>query len=293
MTSTRFEAAAAAYETARRAAERSGVAVRTLHELPELHRVAALFQEVWQPDESSPLITIEQLRAMGHSGNYLAGAFDDGRMVGACVGFFAAPPGVGLHSHIAGVTEGMRGRSVGFALKLHQRAWALDQELTEITWTFDPLVRRNAYFNLVKLAARPREYLVNFYGEISDAINTGQDTDRLYVAWSLTAPIVVETCAGVRSEADIDRLTDSGAVMALDESPSGGPRVASAGSRAAASVVLVRVPPDIEAMRQASPGLAKQWRLAVRDVLGGLIDGGAHVTGFSRSGCYVVERSVT
>lgn len=278
-----------AYDLARRAAERSGVQVRTLHDLAELRAVVSLFQEIWRSDESSPLMTIEQLRAMAHSGNYLAGAFDGTRMVGACVGFFAAPPGVGLHSHIAGVTADLRGRSVGFALKLHQRAWALDSGLTEITWTFDPLVRRNAYFNLVKLGARPREYLVNFYGEISDAINTGHDTDRLLVAWSLAGPRVAEACSGVRQEADIDRLVEQGAIVALDANQSGGPRTASTRSRDTARLLLVRVPTDIEAMRLTRPDLAQQWRLAVRDVLGAL-DEGAGVTGFSRSGYYVVDR---
>jgi predicted GNAT superfamily acetyltransferase len=284
------EVTASANDVACAAAERSGVEVRTLHELAELRTVITLFQDIWRSADSSPLMTLEQLRAMSHSGNYLAGAFDGDRMVGACVGFFAAPPGVGLHSHIAGVTQDMRGRNVGFALKLHQRAWALDKALTEITWTFDPLVRRNAYFNLVKLGARPREYLVNFYGEISDAINTGQDTDRLLVGWTLTEPEVVEACDGVRREADLPGPADADVVVALDETSSGEPRVASAWTGDPARTVLVGVPPDIEAMRQGRPDLATRWRRALRDVLGGLVDEGARVTGFARSGYYVVER---
>ena len=98
-------------------------------------------------------MTLELLRAFTKAGNYVGGAFDGGRLVGACVGFFHAPAEDALHSHIAGVAPGLTGRNVGFALKLHQRAWALLRGVSEIAWTFDPLVSRNAYFNLVKLGA--------------------------------------------------------------------------------------------------------------------------------------------
>lgn len=280
-----------AFDAAEEAARRSGVAIRTLDRLADLQGMITLFDEVWQPDAASPLMTVEHSRAMSHSGNYLAGAFVDDRLVGACVGFFAAPPGVGLHSHIAGVSSDMRGRSVGFALKLHQRAWALQRNLTEIRWTFDPLIRRNAFFNMVKLGARPREYLVDFYGDIDDAINGGQGSDRLLIAWTLADSGVVAACIGRRTEADLDALRAAGAVVALSETDTGGPQAAPAAARDRASTLLVQVPPDIEGLRRTDPGLAKQWRLAARDVLGELLEQGSRVTGFTRSGYYVVERN--
>ena len=56
------------------------------------------------------------------------------------------------------------------------------------------------------------------------------------------------------------------------------------------STLLVRVPRDVEALRaSAGPG-ARRWRMAVREVPGGLIDGGGAVTGFDRSGWYVMCR---
>lgn len=270
------------------AAERSGVVVRNLHELPDLHAVVALINDIWHPDPANPLLTIEQLRAMTHAGNYLAGAFDGGSLVAACVGFFAAPPGVGLHSHIAGVSDAARGRSVGFALKLHQRAWALERELSEITWTFDPLVRRNAYFNVFKLGARPREYLVDFYGDIGDAINAGQGSDRLLLAWQLTAPHVVAACAGAEPA---DRPRKREPVAALAETASGRPQAAPRSSWSRAPMVRVQVPEDIERLRGSDPTSAREWRLAVRDVLGDLLADGMQVTGFSRYGHYIVERT--
>jgi predicted GNAT superfamily acetyltransferase len=47
----------------------------------------------------------------------------------------------------------------------------------------------------------------------------------------------------------------------------------------------------VEALRLKDPGAAKAWRIAVREVLGGLLAGGARVTGFARDGWYVVERA--
>jgi predicted GNAT superfamily acetyltransferase len=61
------------------------------------------------------------------------------------------------------------------------------------------------------------------------------------------------------------------------------------GKLGAGSVRLVQVPADIEAIRQVNPDLARQWRFAVRRVLGELLGGGSRVTGFTRDGCYVVE----
>lgn len=273
-----WEAAVAA---AQRAADKSGVEVRELSELADLRAIHALCRSIWQSGSADSPVSLEQLRAMTHAGNYAAGAYLDGEPVGACIGFFGAPPGKVLHSHVAGVVAGARARGVGYALKLHQRAWALARGLSEVTWTFDPLVQRNAYFNLVKLAARPREYLIDFYGDLDDAINAGQGSDRLLIAWDLTAPGVVAACDGRRVEAD------TGAVPpALSVSPAGWPSPV----RVTESTVCVPVPDDVEALRRADPDLARAWRAAVQEVLHGLLAGGARVVGFSRAGGYLVEQ---
>ena len=47
-------------------------------------------------------------------------------------------------------------------------------------WTYDPLVSRNARFNLVKLGAVGTEYAVDFYGPMRDGVNDGE-SDRLTV----------------------------------------------------------------------------------------------------------------
>lgn len=279
-------------EAAARAAKAAGVAVRPLESLAELSAVSSLFDEIWAPDSGNSSMRIDLLRAMTKAGNYVSGAYDlaSGELLGGCVGFFGPPSHAELHSHIAGVVPAGLGRSVGFALKVHQRAWCLRHGVRVIAWTYDPLIRRNAYFNLVKLGARPAEYLRNFYGAMDDAINGGTETDRMLVHWDLRSPAAVEASAGKPRPASFAVERSMGAVVALSADGSGRPvpGLPVAGGSGALRF-LVGVPADIEAMRLADPGLAATWRTALRDVLAPLMAGGARVTGFDRSGWYVVS----
>ena len=267
------------------AARAAGVSVRELTGIAELTGVVGLFATIWGRSENPP-VTIELLRAFAKAGNYVAGAFDGDRLVGACVGFFHAPAGGTLHSHIAGVSADAAGRSVGFALKLHQRAWALLRDVSEIAWTFDPLVARNAYFNLVKLAARPVEYLPDFYGPMLDAINGDEYSDRLLVRWRLRDRTVALAGLGGGVGAVAEDEMRAGAVLALGIDEDGGP----VPGRLDGATSLVAVPRDIAALRAAEPALARRWRLAVREALAGLTGLGGRIDGFDRTGWYVIRR---
>ena len=101
-----------------------------------------------------------------------------------------------------------------------------------------------------------------------------------------TEPAVVAACAGTPRTVDVARLRTEGAVVALEVSAAGGPIVRPAYGR----TVLVGVPVDVEGLREQDPALAGAWREALREVLGGLLAGGARVRGFDLSGWYVVER---
>lgn len=288
---TDLRGGSAVYEPAVRAAEEAaataGVRVRELRELDELDAVYRLYDGIWRPDPRNPPVTSELLRALTKAGNYVAGAFDGDQLVGACVGFFSAPSEGALHSHVAGVSGQARG--IGFALKVHQRAWALLRGVDVVSWTFDPLVRRNAYFNIVKLAARPTEYLTNFYGDMHDGINSGGDTDRLLVRWDLNTPEVAAASSGVQAGASAEVELAHGAVVALSSSPDGRPVL----GNLAGDNLLVAVPPDIEGLRGTDPEAAQAWRTAVREVLGTLLTDGATVTGFDRNGWYVLSWNET
>jgi predicted GNAT superfamily acetyltransferase len=269
------------------AAAVSGAQIRELAEMADMHRMTALVQDIWRPEPENSPVTADILRALAHSGSYVAGAFLGDELVGACAGFFAPPASLSMHSYIAGVSARAAGRHVGFALKLHQRAWALSHGVATITWTFDPLVSRNAYFNITKLAAAPVEYLPNFYGAMDDGINAGDDSDRLLVRWRLGTDAVVRACQGNPPDIRAADLRAAGAAVVLDADPAGLPVPGTADNT---PIVLVRVPPDIEALRASDGDLARCWRRAVRRALGPLIAAGGRVTGFDRTGWYVVDR---
>jgi predicted GNAT superfamily acetyltransferase len=263
------------------AAAAAGVVVRELHEMERLKAVQRLFEEVWRPAEGNPPpVTGELLRALAHAGNYVAGAYEGTRLVGASVGFFTAPPDPALHSHITGVAPGGQRRGVGFALKVHQRAWALARGVRRVVWTFDPLVARNAWFNLAKLGAVAHAYLEDFYGPMTDAINAGMASDRLLLTWPLDDPAVAAACAGR------PRLP-ARAAQAVPAALSAGPDLEPLASPVAAPAVTVAVPPDVEAM---DPARRRAWRQAVRDALGGRLAAGGAVAGFLRDpDRYLVE----
>jgi predicted GNAT superfamily acetyltransferase len=179
-----------------------------------------------------------------------------------------------------------------------------------VAWTYDPLIRRNAYFNLVKLGARPVEYLRNFYGVMTDAINNGTETDRMLAHWDLRSDLVADACAGRTRPASYAAELARGAQVALSAgadgwpaagvSPGPGPGGGGSGSGSGGGLgegrgaggsrtVLVGVPGDVEALRVTDPACAAAWRTALRDVLAPMVASGAHVTGFDRDGWYVVS----
>jgi predicted GNAT superfamily acetyltransferase len=264
------------------AAAAADVVVHELRGHRELAAARRLFEEIWRPAEGSPPpMTVELLRALAHAGNYVVGAFAGTRMVGASAGFFTAPPDPALHSHITGVAPGEEHRGVGFALKVHQRAWALARGIRVVAWTFDPLVARNAWFNLTKLGARPTAYLEDFYGPMTDAINAGMASDRLLLAWRLEDPAVAAACAG-RPRRPPAAAAQAEAALAV------GPGVQPVATATDAPAATVAVPPDLEAL---GPGQRRAWRGAVRQALGGRLAAGASVTGFLRDpDRYLVER---
>lgn len=279
-----------ALDAAGTAAAAADVTVRSLDDVHDLQLVRRLVDEVWGFDLPSPPVTVEMMRALSVSGNYVVGAFRGEDLLGACVAFFGEPRFPTLHSHVGAVAAGVRGRSIGFAIKTHQRAWALSRGVATISWTFDPLLRRNAHFNIAKIGALPLSYLPDFYGPMTDLINRGERSDRLLVGWDLLSAAVTRACHGHRLQVDPLELLDAGAAVALDRDADGGPLVLDLDGVLLGRSVLVGVPVDIEQQRQTANGRAGAWRDAVRAVLGTLMADGGRVTGFAQAGWYVVDR---
>jgi predicted GNAT superfamily acetyltransferase len=233
--------------------------IRELMSMDELERAAALIDAIWGEDR---IMTPALLRALSTHGNPVIGAFRGHDLIGAQVGFLGMEGGrTILHSHITGVARGLEHRGLGLELKRAQRDWCLGNGIDTVTWTFDPVVARNAYFNLVKLGAVADRFHRDFYGAMQDELNAGDRSDRLEVRWELRSERVERALAGHPMEPD-----------AIDTE-------------------RVRVPEDYHALRQTDREAASRWRDSVADALEASLARGLRATWFLREGAYVLERT--
>jgi predicted GNAT superfamily acetyltransferase len=192
------------------------IEIRVAHTPADSALIADLFDKVW---DVKSMVSPEIMTASLHNGGYGSVIYIDSVAVGAAFALVGrALPGLigpNLHSHATGVLPEFVGKGIGEMIKRHQWVWAKENGFDSITWTFDPLVRRNAHFNLVKLGARVLGYHENFYGELDDGINAGEQSDRVLVRWDVVgvdAPLAntfvepSKTAVVVETPADIEQL---------------------------------------------------------------------------------------
>ena len=149
-----------------------------------------------------------------------------------------------------------RDKGVGYALKIDQWSWAKKKNYSHLSWTFDPLVRRNAKLNIVKLGVDISAYYPNFYGSMSDALNAGDESDRLMVSW--------------RTDVDAPRARE------LITKPETGD-------------ILIEIPEDIVAIRSKNQSESMKWRRQVREQFMAAFEKNGKVIGFSANNEYVVR----
>jgi predicted GNAT superfamily acetyltransferase len=171
------------------------VIVRALRAPAEFRQAQEVARRAWGwPDRDLPPIT--DLVATAHVGGVVAGAFEGQDMLGFVTGL----PRVGLgepclHSHMLAVVPEAQGRGLAVRLKLFQRRFCLDRGVRLVTWTYDPLLVKNAALNLNRLRARATTYVRDFYGPMG-GIYHGLPTDRFEVRWRLDAQAVARAATG-------------------------------------------------------------------------------------------------
>jgi predicted GNAT superfamily acetyltransferase len=240
------------WDVAHTAARAANVELRPLTALHQLDDAIGVMVATWGEFQLPPR---ELMVALAHSGNAPLGAYDDERLVGFVLGWAGVEEGgVHIHSHMLAALPDRRHRGVGYALKLGQRAQALEQDIHVARWTFDPLVARNAWFNLGKLGAVADGFGRAFYGEMTDEINAGDRSDRLVVRWDLDPdPAPRPWPEGLPI------------VLAAEGDPAGPRPVPGAASGDEGGVV--EVPRDHAELRRRDPPLAARWREASAQVL--------------------------
>ena len=233
----------------------NSIQVRELKSLQDQDSGRKIFDLTWAMDAGTE-ITPNLLQAMVHSGAYLSGAFIENKIVGAAFAFPATNNGLHLHSHMTAVLDEYRDKGVGYALKIDQWNWAKKQKYSHLSWTFDPLVRRNAKLNIVKLGVDISAYYPNFYGAMPDALNAGDESDRLMVSWST----------------DIDE-----------------PKARELITHPKPDDILIEIPEDIVAIRSKNQSESMKWRRLVREQFLLAFGKNGKVIGFSANNEYVVR----
>lgn len=221
------------------------VEVRELSGIAELKAAEDLQRTVWgadDPPDGSDLLLVVQ-----HEGGLVAGAFEDGRMLGFLFALPTATPGV-QHSHRLAVHPQARGLKLGARMKWFQRDWGLAHGVHLVRWTYDPLRAINAGLNIAGLGARARIYHRDYYGEMV-GINAGLPSDRIVAEWALDTPEVAARAAGTPP--------------------------AVTGQR-------VPIPRDLDALIAADPAAALQARLHLRETLEQAFAQSQAIIGFDR-----------
>jgi predicted GNAT superfamily acetyltransferase len=249
-----------AWETAHRAAASAGVELRPLGRLEDAGSILRVLSATW----GGQALPRELLRALADSGNVPYGAFAKDEAIGYVLGWVGVEPrdGLHVHSHMLAAMPDRRHAGVGYALKLAQRAQALEQGIALARWTFDPLVARNAYFNLHKLGVVADRFDRDFYGEMTDAVNAGERTDRFMVRWDL-----------VREPGP--RALEASEIVLANETGAPGSMRAPTARRC-----LIEIPREYPELRTRDPDLARSWRDASAEAIEACLSAGMVAAAF-------------
>jgi predicted GNAT superfamily acetyltransferase len=229
------------------------IEVRALTQHAEFNAAVRLQQEIWGFDEIE-LLPVRLFVVATKIGGQAFGAYSGERMVGFCLAIPGLKPGgkYYLHSHMLGVRPEFRNSGVGRMLKMKQREDAISREIDLIEWTFDPLEIKNAYFNMERLGAIVRRYVLNQYGTTSSRLHGGLPTDRCIAEWWLKTP---------RVDAIVhDKPFERGPIEAK-----------------------ISVPADIAKIREHDSRRAREVQLRISEEFGQAFDRGLSVVGFERT----------
>ena len=222
-------------------------------------------RDAWKTDSQSFIVPLHMLRPFSEKGGLVINAYDeDERIVGTSIGFLAQHRGKPIfYSHMTGVVPDYQSKNVGWALKLEQREYALEQGLDLICWTYDPMQSVNSRFNLRKLGAIARTYYENYYGDMTDGLNKGLASDRFLAEWWISSPRVQK-----RIEATLPKGEESVAGLKVVNETTMERRILLPAGRVDLHVqgetVLVEIPYEYDAVRTVDPAFLLDWRRETR-----------------------------
>lgn len=264
----------------------SEIVIKPLWQLAEMYEAVTLQQVYWGTDVES-VVPAHMLFSIASYGGQVLVAMDGERMVGVLIGLLGAEPDleagtVGklfIASKRMVVLPEYRSQGIGNTLKLAQRDFAIKQGLDLVTWTFDPLLSRNAHLNLRKLGAICPKYIVNLYGD-SGSLATLGSSDRFGVEWWVKTPQVEARVSGQSEKPTLVGLFASGAVIINPTTQADFAQPAETLEAPQSDVVLVEIPPEFPDIIKGDEGLARAWREHTRGIFQELMAQGYIVVDF-------------
>lgn len=253
----------------------------------EMSAVEELQRAVW-PGSETDIVPAHMLITAVHNGGLLVGAFHGERLIGFVFGF----PGIEFTpdgprpkhcSHMMGIRPDQRDSGIGFALKRAQWQMVRHQGLDHITWTYDPLLSRNAYLNIAKLGAVCNSYRRSEYGDMRDGLNAGLPSDRFLVDWWInTRRVERRLSKRARRLLRLDDFSkaDLQPLYLLELRRDRLPRPPEHFSPLNGNLTLAEIPSDFAALKDADFSLARDWRFFSREVFETAFSAGYIVTDF-------------
>ncbi len=262
------------------------VEIRFLTTPEDMRQVEEVQRVVW-PGSETDVVPMHLLITIAHNGGVALGAFplDEAGRPGPMVGFVYGFPGlyevdgtwrVKHCSHQMGIVPEWRNQGLSYWLKRAQWQAVRHQGLDLITWTYDPLLSRNAYLNIHKLGGVCRTYLREVYGEMRDGLNVGLPSDRFQVElWVHSPRVTTRLSTEPRKRLDLAHFLAAGARIVNStrlradgwpEPPDQDPETSDLlpTDPNQAPILLVEIPPDFLALKAADRDLALRWRLHTR-----------------------------
>jgi predicted GNAT superfamily acetyltransferase len=301
------------------------IKIRPISGIAECQAVADLQIAAWgfSPED---VIPAHSIAAILKSGGIVLGAFirslNGDQLIGFALGWTGLRGGRPYHySDMLAVLPEYQEQGLGRSLKLAQRETAMAQGLEMMSWTYDPLVARNAWFNIVKLGCIVHEYVVNLYGDLQSATHAGLPTDRFSTEWWLRSARVMarvsrprrdwvrpvathanpHPISGLETAAEADDY-DSAAVLidnpdqpddqlppdhqltTITEPHSASRRIVGLRLDASAALVWAEIPAYIEKLKEADMNAAIDWRRMTGRLFQDYFSRGYAITGMTRIG---------
>ncbi len=265
--------------------------IRLIQTVPEIQQSMDVQRAYWGKDAEN-LVSAHMLWSIINYGGHVLGAWDGERLVGLLIGMLGthkirhlndrelAMTNLLIYSKRLIVLQNYRGRNIGYHLKLEQRKIAMRKGIHMITWTFDPVLAKNAYLNIHKLGVIADAYIPDYFGD--GLVGRNLSGDRLSVEWWVSKRRVEERVHGNRSPLTLEHYLQADTPIAnpvvFNEQALPIPQAMT--SSPTTSFALVEIPRDFPAIEVQDDSLANTWRSHLREVMVDLLNYGYLATDF-------------